>query len=142
MCVCVPDTTSGIRFGYFLPESWCAKPAIDDLVRLWPNAYGQKASWCARITGPYSDNTTGLPPVAHFQTRLRSSTDGPDHFVQNQPGSDLILADCQVLAKRIRSGSKPVGRNHGTRFCPTLPSQSRSDADRIRHVNWGDLKAI
>ena len=47
-----------------------------------------------------------MSPISHFQTRMRSSTDGPHHLVQNHPGSDLLLADCQVLAKRIRPGSK------------------------------------
>ena len=28
----------------------------------------------------------------HFQTQLHSSTDDPDHIVQNQPRSDLVLA--------------------------------------------------
>ena len=32
--------------------------------------------------------------------------------MQNHPGSDLVLADCQVCAKRIRSGRKPVCKNH------------------------------
>ena len=31
---------------------------------------------------------------SHFQTRLWSSTDDPDHIVQNQPGSDSVLANC------------------------------------------------
>ena len=36
----------------------------------------------------------GPRPVFHFQIRLQSSTDSPDNTVQNQPGSDLVLADC------------------------------------------------
>ena len=35
-----------------------------------------------------------LLPVCRFQTRFRSSTDVPDNTVQNQPGSDSVLADC------------------------------------------------
>ena len=41
----------------------------------------------------FRHNVTGLLPVSHFQTRLRSSTDGLDHIVQNHPGSDLVPAD-------------------------------------------------
>ena len=42
--------------------------------------------------------------VSHFWTRFHSSTDVPDNIIQNQPGSDLVLAD------RVRSwpnGSGP-----------------------------------
>ena len=38
-------------------------------------------------------NATSLLPVSIFQTWLCSSTDGQGHIVQNQPGSDLVLAD-------------------------------------------------
>ena len=46
---------------------------------------------------------------------------------------------CQVLAKRIWSGSKPVCKNHPARFWPTLASRSGSDANRIRHVYWASV---
>ena len=65
----------------------------DGLVRVWPNACGLEASQCAGIIGPgLWQDTTGLLPVFHSQTQLHSSTDVPDHIMQNQPGSDLILA--------------------------------------------------
>ena len=68
---------------------------LDGLVRVWPNRSGLEASWCAGITGPgFWQDATGPPPVSHFQTQFRSSTDVPDNIVQNQPGSDLVLADC------------------------------------------------
>ena len=45
--------------------------------------------------GPVSGrDATGPLPVFHFQTGFRSSTDVPDNIVQNQPESDLVLADC------------------------------------------------
>ena len=60
---------------------------LDGQVRVWPNSSGLKARRCAcrnhrtRLrTGP--------------QTRLRSSTDVQDNIIQNQPGPDLVLADC------------------------------------------------
>ena len=64
---------------------------LDGLVRFWPNTSGLEASQCARIIGPSS----GRMQMAHyhFQTQLPSSTDGPDYIVQNQPRSDLVLAD-------------------------------------------------
>ena len=74
-------------------------------------------------------DATGPLPVSHFQTRFRSFTNVPDNIIQNQPESDLVLADCQVLAKRIRSGSKPMCKNHPARFWPMLPSRSGLDAN-------------
>ena len=44
---------------------------LDGLLRFWPIASVLDASRCARIIGLGS---------AHFHTRLRSSTDGPDHI--------------------------------------------------------------
>ena len=62
---------------------------------VWPNASGLEASWCAGIIWPgFWPDANGPPPVSHFQSRFRSSTDVPDNIVQNQPGSDLVLADC------------------------------------------------
>ena len=67
---------------------------------------------CAGITVPGCDRTQ--PARYQFPTfRLGCShpLTGPDHTVKNQPGSELVLADCvRCLAKRIRSGSKPVSR--------------------------------
>ena len=64
------------------------------LVRFWPNGSGPEASQCTRIIEPGFWGRT--QPARHqFPTfRMRSSTDGPDHLVQNHPGSDSVLADC------------------------------------------------
>ena len=62
--------------------------------------------------------------------------------MQNQPGSDWVLADSQVLAKWIWSGSKTVYKNHLAHFRPTLLSQSGSDADQIWHVYWVHCHAL
>ena len=68
---------------------------LDGLVRVWPNASGLEASWCAGIVWPgFWQNATGPLPASHFQTRFHSSTDVPDNIAQNQPGSALVLADC------------------------------------------------
>ena len=68
--------------------SYCAK-----LTWIWSGWPGQglakhvytsglEASWCAEIIGP------------GFWQWFCSSTDVPDSTVQNQPGSNLVLADC------------------------------------------------
>ena len=68
---------------------------LDGLVRVWPNTSGLEASRCAGITWPgFWQDATGPLPVSHFHTLLRSSTDVLDNVIQNQPGSDLALADC------------------------------------------------
>ena len=78
-----------------------------------------------------------LLPVSHFQTRMRSSTDGLGHTVQNQPGSSLVLATC------IWSGSKLVCKNHQARFWQNatsplpvfhLQTQWRSSTDGLGHI--------
>ena len=56
-----------------------------------------------------------------------------DHILQNQPGSSLVLANCQVLAKRIQSRSKPECKNHSL---SRLPSLSRLEVNWIWHVYW------
>ena len=68
---------------------------LDGVVRVWLNVSGLEASRCAGIIWPgFWQGATGPLPVPHFQTWFRSSTDAPDIIVQNQPGSDLVLADC------------------------------------------------
>ena len=113
---------------------------VDGLVRVWPNAVGLEASWCARIIGPgFWQNTTGPLPVSHFQTRLRSATDGPGHNYCAKPARIRfrfwLTVSGQVLAKRIWSGSKPVCKDHLARFWPTLPI--RADTDLIWQVYYG-----
>ena len=107
----------------------------DGLVRVWPNACGLEASQCAGIIGPgLWQDATGLLPVFHSQTQLHSSTDVPDHIMQNQPGSDLILAGrIKFWPKRVWSGSKPVCKKR-------LANASKpiwiGNANWIRHVCW------
>ena len=106
-----------------------------------PGASGSEASRCARIVGPL--------PVSHFQTRLPSSTNGPDDILQNQPGSDLVLADCirfgpngisiyrvpgaikrrereldpQVSSEEIMSREVELGCERWTSFASVVPQQ-------------------
>ena len=109
----MPDPTSRIRFrSVFSTEGMDHivqnRPGsdVDGLVRIccgWPCqdlmwmalSSGQEASRCAGIIGPgFRQDATGPLPVSHFWIRFRSSTDVPDNIIQNQPGSDLVLADC------------------------------------------------
>ena len=109
----------------------------------WPNGSGPEASRFAGITGPSSGRSvsTGPLPVSQFPTPLRSCTDTADQIVQNQPGSDLVLADCVRFWT-----TEPVPKQTGVQesssrahLWPTLPSRSGSDANRIRHVYWAYL---
>ena len=100
--VYMPDPTSRILFSsVFQKKAWVIlyttgpDPIWMVWSGFWPNASGLEASRCAGIIGPgIWQDTTGPLSVSHFQTRFRSSADAPDNIVQNQPGSDLVLADC------------------------------------------------
>ena len=49
---------------------------LDGLVRVWPNAPGLEASWCAGIIWPgFWQDAPGPLPVSDFLTRFRSSTE-------------------------------------------------------------------
>ena len=111
---------------------------LNGLVRVWLHSSGLEASRCAGIIGPgFWQNAISPLPVSRFQTRFRSSTDVPDNTEQNQPGSDLVLADC---VRFWPNGSGPeasqCAKNHPARFWPMLPSRSGPDVNRIRHVYW------
>ena len=109
---------------------------LDGPVSVWPNASGLEASLCARIICPgFWQDVTGPLPVSQFQTRFRSSTDVLDNIVQNQPGSDLVLADC---VRFWPNGSGPeaswCARIIRPAFGQCFPAGP--DANRIRHVYW------
>ena len=106
---------------------------LDGLVRFQPNASGLEASRCAGIIGPgfsgfWQDATNPLP-VSHFQTRMRSSTDGPDQTVQNQTGSDLVLADC---VRFWPNGSGPEASQCAKIIRPASGQCFPADLDRMR----------
>ena len=87
---------------------------LDGLVRVWPNASGLEASRCAGIMGPgLWQDATGPLPVSHFPTLFRSSTDVPDNIVQNQPGSDLAVAD-SVSFGQTDPVRKPAGEQESS----------------------------
>ena len=100
------------------------------LVRVWPNASDLEASWCAGIIGPgFWQEATGPLSVSHFQTRFRSSTDVPDNIVQNQPGSDLVLADC---VRFWQNGSGPEARRCARIIRPASGQCFPADPDWIQ----------
>ena len=88
-------------------------------------------------SGPVSGRThkpaTSFPlsdSVAFFHRRPGSYCAKPGRI---RFGSGWL---CQVLAKRIRSGSNSMCKNHPARIWPMLPCRSGPDANRIRHVYW------
>ena len=82
------DLTSCIWFGSILPKkAWII---FSDVARfcIWSRC----KPVCKNCQARSCQNATGLLPVSHFQIWLHSSTDGPNHTVQKQPRSDLVLA--------------------------------------------------
>ena len=110
-----------------------AKPTgsdLDGLVRVSPDASGLEASWCVGIIWPgFWQDTTSLLPVSEFQTQFRSSTDVPDNIVQNQPGSNLGLADC---VRFWPNGSGPEASQCARIIQPTSGQCFPADPDRVR----------
>ena len=107
---------------------------LDGLVRVWLNSSCMKASWCAGFIWPgFWQDATGPLPVSYFQTRFRSATDVPNNIIQNQPGSDLVLAHCVRFGP---NGSGPKESQCARIIRPIFPSRPGPDANRIRHVYW------
>ena len=58
----------------------------------------QKQAGVQESSGPsFWQEATSPLSVSDFQTRFHSSTDVLDNNVENQPESDLILADCVMF---------------------------------------------
>ena len=104
------------------------------LVRVWPNASGLEASWCAGIIGPgFWQGITDLLPVSHFQTQLHAFTDIPDHIVQNQPRPNLVLGDSVKFGP---NGSGLEASQHARIIWPVSGQCFWADPNQIRHVYW------
>ena len=73
-------------------KNW-SRSNLDGRVRFWASTSCPEASQCARLIRPGLAECNRPSTNFQFQTLLRSATDGPDHIVQNQPGSDWVLAD-------------------------------------------------
>ena len=105
----LPTSNLVLLFFQRRPGSYCAKPTW-----IWSGWPGQvlgkrilsgSKPVCKNQWVRFWQNANRLLPVSHFQTLLCSSTDGPDHIVQNQPGSSWVLANC-VRFWPIRSSPK------------------------------------
>ena len=147
----MPDLTSRIRFssmeGMDLTVQNWPRSNLDGLVRVWPNASVWKQAGVQESFGPVSRRTQ--PARYQFPTWFCSSTDVPDNIVQNQPWSNLVLADCvrfgpngsgpeaSRCARIIRPGSgrcflaNPDGISSGM-FTGLRP-------DQIQHVYWAEM---
>ena len=118
-CTDMLDPASRIRFGSVLPKKAriiLCKTGPDPIRMVW-SGFRQTVLVCKQAgvqesSGQVPAQCRHNRPATSFPHSVSASTDGRDHVVQNQPGSDLALADCQVLEKRIRSGGKPVFKNH------------------------------
>ena len=102
---------------------------VDGLARVWLNSLGLKASWCAGIMGLVPGRVQPacyLFPIFRFGCVLSQMSPIVVVFIQNQPESDLVLADC---ARFWPNGS-------GLCFWLVLPSRSGLDANQIQHVYW------
>ena len=113
---------------------------LEGLARVWLNSSGLKASWSAGIIGPgFWQDATSLLLVSHFQTQLCSSTDVLDNIIQNQPQSNLVLADCASLWP---NGSSPEAVRCARIIWSVLPSRSGPDAYRIQHTEEDSLQDL
>ena len=134
----MPDPTSSIRFSSVFPKKARIilvvqnRPGsyLNGLVRVWLNSFWSRSkAGVQESADPVSGRRQPAlyQSVSHFQTRFRSSTDVPDNIMQNQPGSDLVLADC---VRFWPNGSGPEAsrrcalKNHPSRFWPMLYSRS------------------
>ena len=106
------------------------EPDLDGLVRVWPNTSGLEASWCARIIWPsFWQYATSPLPVSHFQSQFCSSADIQDNTVQNQPRSDLVLADC---VRFWPNGSSLEASQCARTIWPTSGQCFPGDLDRMQ----------
>ena len=98
----MPGLTSHICSSSVFPKKAWTILRKTDPDRIWMvwSGFGQihpvrKQASVRESSGPASGRTQpALYQLPHFQTWLSSSTDISDNTVQNQPRSDLVLADC------------------------------------------------
>ena len=119
-------------------QNW-PRSGLNGLVRFWPNASGPEASVQESLGLVSGRIVLRMQPACYqfptFRLGLHSSTDGPDHTVQNQAGFNLVLADCLMFwptTEMVWSGCKPVCKNHPARFWPMLPSWSGLDVPFLK----------
>ena len=133
----MPDPTPRIRIGSVFPKkAWtmlCKTDPDPSWMAWWgfvQTHLGQKQAGVHEFIGPgFRLDATSSLPVFHFGTRLHSSTDGPDHIVQNQAGSDLVLADC---VRFWPNGSGPEASRCARNIRPASGQCSQAGPGRMR----------
>ena len=142
------DPTSRIRFSSVFPKkAWIilCKTDLDPIWMAW-SAFCQthlvwKQAGAQESPGPVSSNTQ--PIRYQFPTfRLGSVLPQTSWIIYCTKPAQIRFSSgrlCQVVAKRIRSGSNPMCKNHLACVWPMLPSQSGPDANQIRHVYCGQV---
>ena len=100
----MPDPISRIRFSSFFSKELRHGPYFAKPTRIRSGRPGQglakRITFWSESKPVYRNHWVrflagriGPVPASHFQTRFRPSTYIPDNIVQNQPGSDLVVAD-------------------------------------------------
>ena len=113
--------------------AYCAEPTR--IRSGWPGQGLAKHVWsgskpvCRNQRAGFRQDATGPLPVSHFQARFRSSTDVPVNTVQDQPGSDLVLADC---VRFWPNGSGPEASRCATIIRSASGQCFPADPDRMR----------
>ena len=112
-CICLIQLPASNSVPFFRRRhgSYCAKlihirsgwPGLGLAKHIWSGSKPVCRNHHARFLAAHNQPTTRFPLA-----RLHSSTYLLDHTVQKQPGSNLVLANRQVWAKRIWSRSKLV----------------------------------
>ena len=119
--------------------SYCAKPTWirsgwPGLVIIWPKRiWSGSKRVCRNQQARFLPDRYRPATSSHFQTRFCSSTDVTDNIVQNQPGSDLVLAD-RVRFCLNRSG--PEAGRCAKSIWPAFGRCFPVDPDR-RHIASG-----
>ena len=131
------DPTSRIRFSSVFSKKAriiLRKTHPDPILMVWSGS-GQRHLIRKQVgeqesSGPVLwQEATGPLPVSHFQPRFRSSRNVPDNIVQNQPGSDLVLADCVRFWPK---GSGPEASQCARIIRPASGRCFPVDPDRMR----------
>ena len=135
----MPDPTSRIHFssmeGMDLTVQNWLRSNLDGLVRVWPNASVWKQAGVQESFGLVSGRTQ--PACYQFLTWFCSSTDIPDNIVQNQPWSNLVLADC---VRFWPDGSVPEASQCARIIRPASGQRFPANPDGIRSGMFTGLK--
>ena len=132
----MPDLTSRIRFSSVFPKKArivLCKADQDPIWMVW-SEFDQthlvrKQADVQESFGSVSGRTQPARYQFHFQARYRASTDVPDNSVRNQPGSDLVLADCVSFGP---NGSGPKASQRARIIRPACGQCFQADPDRMR----------